>query len=84
MVSTVPSCLPQEEQYLYFLLLKHMLLLAEAVWIHAGIHPLNAVMCCKNLTEDAGRISLAHVFVHKAEKMQLRCNRNYSRSVADL
>lgn len=61
-----------------------MLLLAETVWIRAEIHALNAMMCCENLTEDAGRISLTHVFVHKAEKMQLRCNRNYSRSVVDL
>lgn len=56
---------------MFFLLLKHMLLLAEAAWMHAGVCPLNALMSCENLTGDTGRISLACVFVHKAEEMQL-------------
>lgn len=59
---------------LYFMLLKHMLSLAEAARVHAGVCPLNALMRCENLTGDAGRISLACVFVRKDEEMQLRCS----------
>lgn len=40
-------------------------------------------MCCENLTGNEGRISITHVFVHKADEMQLRHNRN-CRSAADL
>lgn len=61
-----------------------MLLPAEAAWMRAGVFPPNALMRCENLTGDAERISLAHVFVCKAEEMQLRRSWNYSRSVLGL
>lgn len=72
------------EPHLYFILIKHMLLLAEAAWMHAEVCPLNALMCCENLTGDARRISLARVFARRAKEMQLRHSWNYSRSVVDL
>lgn len=72
------------EPGLYFILLKYLLLLAEAAWMHAGVCPLNTLVCYENLTGDARGISLARVFVHKAEEMQLRHSWHYSRSVVDL
>lgn len=64
------------EPCLYFILLSHTLLLPDVAWMHAG--------CAVSPSQgDAGRISLIHVFVHKAEDKQQRCSSNESRSVGD-